>query len=46
MIVFKLPEKRSYRKFYGRWFDSSIDVLTDGYNLERQTEISSTHSCG
>lgn len=42
MIVFILPEKRSYRKLYRRWFDSSIDVLTDGYDLKSQTKISST----
>ena len=29
MVVFILPKKRSYRKLYRRWFDPSIDVLTD-----------------
>ena len=28
MVVFILPKKRSYRKLYRRWFDSSVDVLT------------------
>ena len=46
MIVFVLPEKRCYRKLYGRWFDSSIDVLTNGYDLNKQREISSVHRCG
>ncbi len=35
MVVFVLPEKRSYRKLNRRWFDSSVDVLTDGDDLER-----------
>lgn len=34
MIVFILPEKRGYRKLYGRWFNSSVYVLTDGYDLK------------
>lgn len=34
MVVFILLEKRSYRKLYGRWFDSRIDMLTDGYDLK------------
>ena len=46
MIVFVLPEKGGYRKLYRRWFDSSIDVLTDRNDLETQTKISSTHVCG
>ena len=41
MIVFILPKKRSYRKLYRRWFDSSIDVLTDRYNLKVRAPISS-----
>lgn len=46
MIVFILPEKRSYRKLYRRWFDPSVDMLTDGYDLVESTKISSAHSCG
>ena len=41
MIVFILSEKRSYRKLYRRWFDSSIDVLTDRNDLESKAKISS-----
>ena len=44
MVVFVLPKQRSYRKLYRRRFDSSIDVLTDGYNLGAQTKISSAES--
>ena len=46
MVVFVLPKKRSYRKLYRRWFDSSIDVLTDRYNLKVRAPISSAQSCG
>lgn len=41
MVVFILSEKRSYRKLNRRWFDSSIDVLTDRNDLEIKAKISS-----
>lgn len=46
MVVFVLFEKRSYRKLYRRWFDPSIDVLTDGYDLGKPGKISSARICG
>ena len=45
MIVFILPKEQSHRKFYGRWLDPSIDVLTNGYDLQSGEDISSTNSC-
>ena len=43
MVFFKLPKKGGYRQLYGRWFDSSIDVLTNGYDLKSPTNVS--YSC-
>ena len=45
MIVFILSQEQSHRKYYGRCLDPSIDVLTNGYDLQSVGDISSTNSC-
>ena len=45
MIVFILSKEQSHGKFYGRWLDPSIDVLTNGYDLQPGEDISSTNNC-
>ena len=45
MIVFILLKEQSHGKFYGRWLDPRIDVLTNGYDLQSAEDISPNSTC-